>query len=222
MPSGCVGRTESGRHVMHRKGTSVTAVIGAALVVVLAATAAVPATASRDSRAGRQAAARVPNDRSGLPWASGVLIPWAEPANYEAFGAWRGAAPDVALLYGARETWDQIVKPTWLPNWNKTAFTLVISTGMLPEEGGTLAECAARRLRRPLASLRPGDRRRRCREPHDHPARVGVQRPVGALGGEEARSLRPVLAAHPPLRRDRGARRCAGTGASTAASRRWA
>jgi Glycosyl hydrolase family 26 len=127
---------------MHRRRTSVTAVIGAALVVAFTATAAVPVTASRDSRAGRQAAARVANDRSGLPWASGVHIPWGVPADYEAFGAWRGAPPDIALLYGARETWDQIVKPTWLPNWNKTAFTLVISTGMLPADGGTLAECA--------------------------------------------------------------------------------
>ena len=127
---------------MHRRGTWVTAAVGAALAVVLTATVAVPATAHRDSRARPQAGVKVPNDRSGLPWASGVFIPYAAPSQIEDFGNWRGAAPDVVLLYGARETWDQIVKPAWLKGWRDTAFTLVISTAMLPEDGGTLAECA--------------------------------------------------------------------------------
>ena len=127
---------------MHRKGTSVTAAVGTLLVVALAAAVAVPATAAREPRARTQAAVRLPSDRSGLPWASGVFIPRGEPAQFEAFGTWRGAPPDVALLYGGRETWDQIVKPAWLKKWKNTPYTLVISTAMLPEDGGTLAECA--------------------------------------------------------------------------------
>lgn len=126
---------------MYHRRTWVTAAL-AAVLMVLPASVAVPANAAPD-RGARPAKLKLPHHRSGLPWASGVFIPRGEPAQFEQFGAWRGTPVDVALLYGGRETWDQIVKPAWLKNWQDAPFTLVVSTAMLPEDGGTLAECAA-------------------------------------------------------------------------------
>ena len=135
---------------MHRTGKPVTALAVALLAVVVTG----GPTASTSSTS-------LPHDRSGLPWASGVYVPKDDVAGYETFGAWRGAPPDVALTYTGREYWDQIIDPVYLYKaWRNTRQRLVISTAMIPEQGGaTLAACARgeydakwRRFGRGLAS----------------------------------------------------------------------
>ena len=128
---------------MHRRRAWITRLAGTVTAIVLAGLTAVPAVPAAASQGEPARPAAVPSVRSKLPWASGVFIPQGTPADYEAFGAWRGAKPDVALLYNGRDTWDHIIKPAWLTTWRTAPHTLVISTAMIPDQGGaTLAACA--------------------------------------------------------------------------------
>jgi hypothetical protein len=94
------------------------------------------------------APARIPATRSGLRWASGVYLPDYRPSAHNAFGTWRGARTDVALLYGGRADWAGVTNPTWLYTaWARSSQTLVISTAPFPESPDpahpayTLARC---------------------------------------------------------------------------------
>jgi hypothetical protein len=84
--------------------------------------------------------------RSGLGWASGAYIPGSSPAKQAAFAAWRGTGVDVAVDWGARSSWDDIVNPTWLYDaWKGTTYTKSFGVAPIPEGDGsaTMAGCAA-------------------------------------------------------------------------------
>jgi hypothetical protein len=90
------------------------------------------------------ASPRVPKDRSGLRWASGVFVTRQVPSGHDKFGTWRRAKTDIALTYTGRSTWTEIVKPAWLyAYWQQAPQTLVITAPMFPEKSRySLAACA--------------------------------------------------------------------------------
>jgi hypothetical protein len=84
-------------------------------------------------------------DLSGLGWRSGVYHPGSKPSDHAAFGQWRGRAPDVSVDWSARQTWSDIVNPSWLYSaWAGTPQTKVFGIAMVPEADGsaTIANCA--------------------------------------------------------------------------------
>jgi hypothetical protein len=84
-------------------------------------------------------------NRSGLPWASGVY-PWnGTPAGVSRFAAWRGRAVDVVDAWSARATWADIVDPGWLyRRWRGKPYTMAFGVAMLPEHvaGVSIQACA--------------------------------------------------------------------------------
>ena len=111
----------------------------------VARVAARVAGGAADRSAARNPAKLLPTRRSRLPWATGVFIPHDVPAAYENFGSWRGGAPDVAMTYTFRDSWDAIIRmPRVYERWHDLPphLTLVVSVGMIPDTGATLAECA--------------------------------------------------------------------------------
>lgn len=73
-------------------------------------------------------------NRSGLSWPSGVCLPNGAPPAVEAFGAWRGAPPDVAVTWSARATWNDIINPGWLyQRWRGAAVLMAFGVALLPE-----------------------------------------------------------------------------------------
>jgi hypothetical protein len=85
------------------------------------------------------------SSRSGLPWASGVYTPGGSPSAYESFGTWRGSQIDVATMWAARRTWQDVINPDWLYRaWSGTPMTKVIGVAPIPEgdPSATLARCA--------------------------------------------------------------------------------
>jgi hypothetical protein len=139
-------------HVMQTWGRLSAAVLGMALTVAAVASPtpepshAVTAQKPAKKKPAKSAAKLLPMERSGMPWASGVFFSHDVPSHNENFGTWRGAAPDVALTYTFVDTWDEIIRmPRIYQRWSDPPknLTLVISTGMIPETGATLAECAA-------------------------------------------------------------------------------
>lgn len=90
------------------------------------------------------ASPRIPSERSGMRWASGAWVPTQAPPAHDAFGSWRRARTDVAMVFTGRATWADIVEPGWLfALWQDSAQTLVISVPPFPETGGySLAACA--------------------------------------------------------------------------------
>lgn len=86
-----------------------------------------------------------PENRSGLPWASGVY-PWhATPAGASSFAAWRGRAVDVVDAWSARATWADLVDPAWLyRRWEGKPYTMAFGVPMLPEHvpGVSIQRCA--------------------------------------------------------------------------------
>jgi hypothetical protein len=95
------------------------------------------------------ASPKVPAKNSGMRWASGVYLPDVRPSAHNAFGKWRGARTDVALVYSGRANWAAVVDPTWLYQaWGKASQTLVISAAPYPDQPDpdhptyTLAKCA--------------------------------------------------------------------------------
>lgn len=115
-------------------------VVAALAALVAAVLVAVPATATTST----SKSPRVSAARSGLAWPSGVYLPTRDPYYYNVFGYWRGASPDVAALYSFRDTWSEIVTPTWLyTQWKTTPETIVLSEAPFPDQSGTsLAACA--------------------------------------------------------------------------------
>jgi hypothetical protein len=88
--------------------------------------------------------ALIPN-RSGLPWASGVYVPANNPAGIEKFAAWRGRKVDVAVTWSARQTWDDIINPSWMyDTWKGSPYTMAFGVAPVPEADGsaTMAGCA--------------------------------------------------------------------------------
>ncbi|MBT0770587.1 hypothetical protein KIH74_16710 [Kineosporia sp. J2-2] len=87
------------------------------------------------------------SNRSGLPWgASGLYMPGSSAANAEAFAAWRGAPVDVVVDWPARQTWDDIVNPTWIFDaWKDTPYLKALGVAPVPEgdSSATMAGCAA-------------------------------------------------------------------------------
>ena len=84
--------------------------------------------------------------RSGLPWPSGVFQPGWNPADTEAFGAWRGRPVDVAVTWSARQTWDDIINPAALyAAYKNVPFTMAFGVAPVPEgdSSATMAGCAA-------------------------------------------------------------------------------
>lgn len=131
---------------------------GFALSAALLATVAGPATSSvagpAPSAPATVSAAPVAAvttsgaNRSGLAWKSGAYVPALAPAEYARFGAWRGHKLDVAVMWPARSTWDDVVNPDWLyATWAGKPVTKVIGVAMLPEgvRSATMAGCAAGR-----------------------------------------------------------------------------
>ena len=81
-----------------------------------------------------------------LPWSSGVYLPDATPASISAFGTWRGAQVDVATVWPALGTWNDITDPTWLfQRWQGSPVTVAFGEPMLPENvpGVSMQACAA-------------------------------------------------------------------------------
>jgi hypothetical protein len=90
-----------------------------------------------------QPASAVPRNRSGLPWASGSYQPVSEPAAQDRFGTDRGARSDLALVYGARDSWSVIEDPHWIFDaWRTAPQTVVISAAPWPAGGGSLLACS--------------------------------------------------------------------------------
>jgi hypothetical protein len=107
--------------------------------------AAPRATATAVKKQTTGSTSRITSTRSGLPWPSGLYMPGSSPANVAAFGAWRGAAADVVVDWPQRQTWDDIVNPTWLYSaWKGTPYTKVFGVPPIPEGGdASIASCAA-------------------------------------------------------------------------------
>jgi hypothetical protein len=80
---------------------------------------------------------------SRLPWMSGVYTPGGVPAQYAAFGTWRGRKIDVATMWTARATWPDIVNPQWLyRTWAGTPVVKVLGLPPIPEGGSaSIASC---------------------------------------------------------------------------------
>ncbi|MFY1636159.1 glycoside hydrolase family 26 protein [Solwaraspora sp. WMMB335] len=85
--------------------------------------------------------------RSGLPWMSGAYLNYT-PQTYDAFGQWRGRPVDVAHVFTARKSWNDLVQPAFPIN-NMAGFPgkLVISQPPYPGgrgavETGNNAACA--------------------------------------------------------------------------------
>jgi hypothetical protein len=61
---------------------------------------------------------------SGLGWNSGAFVPGSDPARYRNFGDWRGRPLDVVVDWPARQSWSDIVDPSWLYRaWAGTPYT---------------------------------------------------------------------------------------------------
>jgi hypothetical protein len=74
-------------------------------------------------------------NRSGLPWASGVYARGQGPSGIAAFATWRGRANDVVVDWPSRQTWDDVINPSWLfRTWAGTPEA---------DAGATMAGCAA-------------------------------------------------------------------------------
>ncbi len=89
---------------------------------------------------------RLTTAQSGLPWVSGVYSRGQGVGGVKAFGDWRGSAVDVAVDWPARQSWDDIVNPTWLySTWQNTPYTKVFGVAPVPEgdDSATMAGCAA-------------------------------------------------------------------------------
>nr|WP_269809737.1 glycosyl hydrolase [Kineosporia rhizophila] len=86
-------------------------------------------------------------NRSGLPWGgSGLYMPGSSAANAEAFGAWRGAPVDVVVDWTARQSWEDLINPTWIfDSWRGTPYMKAIGVAPVPEadDSATMAGCAA-------------------------------------------------------------------------------
>lgn len=83
--------------------------------------------------------------RSGKPWFSGTYPePVMTPENMESFCDWRGTPCDFALLYVTRDTWSQVVQPTYLLDRFATwPGRLIIAVPPWPEKvGASNATCA--------------------------------------------------------------------------------
>jgi hypothetical protein len=84
--------------------------------------------------------------RPALAWSSGVYEPSGQPADFTAFGAWRGNPVSVATVWPNRASWNDIVNPSWLyQRWKGSSTTLAIGVPMLPESvsGVSIAACAS-------------------------------------------------------------------------------
>ena len=84
-------------------------------------------------------------NRSGQPWLSGVNgDPLIAPADVDAFCAARGSLCDLAHVYVARDSWSDIVEPSFAEtNFAGWPGRLVISVPPFPENADTsLATCA--------------------------------------------------------------------------------
>ncbi len=88
---------------------------------------------------------RLNNSQSGLAWVSGIYPARKGIAGVKEWGDWRGAPADVIIDWGQRQTWEDVVNPTYMLNsWGGTAFTKVFTLPPIPEgDGATMAECAA-------------------------------------------------------------------------------
>jgi hypothetical protein len=64
----------------------------------------------------------------------------------EKFAAWRGRPVDVVVAWSARQSWDDIINPTWLyDTWKGTPYTMAFGVAPVPEgdDSATMAGCAA-------------------------------------------------------------------------------
>lgn len=85
-------------------------------------------------------------DISGLGWRSGVYHPGSNATTFADFGTWRGRDLDVVVDWAARQSWDDVINPTWLYRaWVDTPSTKVFGVAMVPEADGsaTIARCAS-------------------------------------------------------------------------------
>jgi hypothetical protein len=92
------------------------------------------------------ATAATPGARSGLPWMSGSNgDPTMESKYFDAFGSWRGRPDDVAMMYTDRSSWDSLTGASMFVFSYMTGWPgkLVISQPPFPNDGSTLAACAA-------------------------------------------------------------------------------
>lgn len=101
--------------------------IGVVLVALGLVVSIVPASAAQ---------ARKPQERSGLPWSSGVTPVGVLGANAERFGVKRGAPVDNIVVYPGRESWRALLSTFWtsaLPSYFVPAQDdLVVSLPLWP------------------------------------------------------------------------------------------
>ncbi len=117
-----------------------------AAAIVTGGLAAVGLTLATVFAFGASASTHSVQNRSGMPWASGVYLPNATPASVAAFGAWRGAPVDVATVWPNRGDWKAIVNPAWLyQEWRGAPERVAFTEAMLPTgvRGVSLQACAA-------------------------------------------------------------------------------
>lgn len=85
------------------------------------------------------------SNRSGLTWPSGAYVNSGSPHDYALFGRWRGHKLDVSVMWSSRQTWSDIVNPSWLyDTWSNMPVIKVIGVAPVPEgdNSATMARCA--------------------------------------------------------------------------------
>ena len=139
-------------HSTRNRPTPIASLIaGFALSAALLATVAGPAVtaAATPTPVAAETVAKVTKtggNRSGLTWKSGAFVPTASPHDYAKFGVWRGHKLDVAVMWPARGSWNDIVNPGWMyQTWASMPVTKVLGVAMLPEnvKSATMSKCAA-------------------------------------------------------------------------------
>lgn len=80
-----------------------------------------------------------------LTWRSGVFVDAQSAAQVRTWQSWRGRAADVVMGYSDRQSWDQIIDPSWLyENFEGLGAIRAYGVAMLPQDdtSATLAQCA--------------------------------------------------------------------------------
>lgn len=85
------------------------------------------------------------NTPTGGFWPSGVFVNSWTPADYEAFGTWRGRAINVATIWPARQQWADFTSAVQVyTNFTGKPYTMVYGIPLIPEAAGaTIAQVAA-------------------------------------------------------------------------------
>lgn len=118
---------------------------GAGQVAIGAPATPAPTPASTPTPAPTPTPTPVPiGRRAGLAWASGAYVSGGATGGYDEFAEWRGRALDVAVVWGDRAEWADLVDAWIYAEWADRPEILAIGIPPYPEAvGGSLAACAA-------------------------------------------------------------------------------